>query len=134
VPAGAVLMSAWTDLSASGESYVTRAASDPIHQRPMILAMARTYLGAAGDAGNPLASPLLADLHDLPPLLIQVGDRETVLSDSTSFAERASRHGVKVQLEVWDGMIHVFQQFPRELPEARAAIARIAEFVHKQFS
>ncbi|HEY8356868.1 MAG TPA: alpha/beta hydrolase, partial [Ramlibacter sp.] len=89
LPAAGFLMSAWTDLSASGASYETRAAADPIHQRPMIQAMARNYLGKERDARDPLVSPLHADatqLAGLPPLLLQVGDRETVLSDSEDFA------------------------------------------------
>lgn len=134
LPAGAVLMSAWTDMSASGESYATRAKADPIHQRPMILAMARNYLGAEADARQPLVSPLFADLHGLPPLLIQVGDCETVLSDSVDFAEKARAAGVTVHLEVWDRMIHVFQQFPEALPEARDARRSIGAFVQGLFS
>lgn len=134
LPAAAVLMSAWTDLTASGQSYESRAAFDPIHQRPMILAMARNYLGAEGDARNPLASPLFADLKGLPPLLLQVGDRETVLSDSTAFADKARAAGVDATVEVWDHMIHVFQQFPSELTEARAALASAAEFLKKHLS
>ena len=134
LPAGAVLMSAWTDMTASGESYVSRAQSDPIHQRPMILAMARNALGADGDPRHPWVSPLLAELHGLPPLLIQVGDRETVLSDSVDFAAKAKAAGVDVRLEVWDRMIHVFQQFPDNLPEARDARRAIGAFVRTLFS
>lgn len=85
------------------------------------VAMARNVLGVEGDPRDPLASPLFADLHGLPPLLLQVGDRETLLSDSTAFADKARAAGVAAQLEVWDGMIHVFQQFPAELDEAREA-------------
>ena len=129
LPAAALLMSAWTDLTASGPSYEGRADADPIHQRSMILALARSYLGAAGDARNPLASPLFAGLHGLPPLLIQVGDRETLLSDSTLLAEKARAAGVSVELEVWPGMIHVFQQFPAELAEARQAITSCGAFL-----
>jgi acetyl esterase/lipase len=137
MPACAVLLSPWTDLSASGESYRTRAASDPIHQRPMIQAMARNYLGATGDAKDPMASPLFAPdaaVARFPPLLIQVGERETVLSDATDFADKARRAGVRVQLEVWDDMIHVFQQFPTELSQAREAIAAIGGFVQSNFN
>ncbi|RYF62748.1 MAG: hypothetical protein EOO22_27145, partial [Comamonadaceae bacterium] len=115
--------------TASGETYESRAATDPIHQRPMILAMARNYLGATADASDPLASPLFADLTGLPPLLFQVGDRETVLSDSTAFADKARAAGVKVELEVWEEMIHVFQQFPAELVQAREALAVIGTFL-----
>jgi monoterpene epsilon-lactone hydrolase len=130
LPASAVLMSPWTDLAATGPSYVTRAEADPIHQRPMILALARNYLGGQGDPYDPLVSPLYADLQGLPPLLIQVGDRETVLDDSVMFADMARAAGIDVSLEVWDGMIHVFQMFG-ELPEARQAIASIAGFLDR---
>ena len=131
LPIAAALMSPWTDLAATGTSYVTRAEVDPIHQRPMILALAKNYLGGQGDPCDPLVSPLYADLRDLPPLLIQVGDRETVLDDSVMFADLARAAGVDVHLEVWDGMIHVFQMFGAELSEAHRAIASIAGFLNQ---
>ena len=131
LPVAAVLMSPWTDLAATGVSYVSRAEADPIHQRSMIMALAKNYLGGQGDPYDPLVSPLYADLADLPPLLIQVGDRETVLDDSVMFADLARAAGVDVSLEVWDGMIHVFQMFGAELPEAHQAIASIAGFLNR---
>ena len=131
LPIAAVLMSPWTDLAATGTSYVTRAEVDPIHQRPMILALAKNYLGGQGDPCDPLVSPLYADLAGLPPLFIQVGDRETVLDDSVMFADLARAAGVDVHLEVWDGMIHVFQMFGAELSEAHRAIASIAQFLNR---
>ena len=72
---------------------------------------------------------MFADLRGLPPMLIQVGDHETVLDDSTLFAEKARATGVHVELEVWEHMIHVFQQFPRELDEAREALQSIGAFL-----
>ena len=131
LPAAVALMSPWTDMAATGASYVSRAEADPIHQRPMILALAKNYLGGQGDPCDPLISPLYADLRDLPPLLIQVGDRETVLDDSVMFADKARAAGVEVDLQVWDGMIHVFQMFGAELPEARQAIAETAGFLNR---
>ncbi|WP_050401534.1 alpha/beta hydrolase [Bradyrhizobium embrapense] len=128
LPAAGALMSPWTDLTASGASYESRAEADPIHQRAMILALARNYLGKDGDPRNPLASPLYADLTRLPPLLVQVGDRETVRDDSVDLAARARAAGCEVELQVWDGMIHVFQMFP-EIPHAREAIASLAAFL-----
>jgi len=130
LPAAGVLMSPWTDLAATAESYVSRADADPIHQRPMILALAKNYLGPDGDPYHPLASPLYADLAGLPPLLIQVGDRETVLDDSVMFAEKARAAGTDVELQIWDGMIHVFQMFASELAEARKAIDSMAKFLN----
>lgn len=131
LPVAGVLMSPWTDLAATGASYVSRADTDPIHARPMILALAKNYLGPDGDPRHPLASPLYADLAGLPPLLIQVGDRETVLDDSTLFADKARAAGVGVELQVWEGMIHVFQMFGAELAEARQAVDSIAGFVRR---
>lgn len=131
LPVAAVLMSPWTDLAATGASYASRAEADPIHQRPMILALAKNYLGAQGDPRDPLVSPLYADLKGLPPLLIQVGDRETVLDDSVVFAANARAAGIDVDLQVWDGMIHVFQMFGAELPEAHQAIASVAGFLNR---
>jgi len=130
LPAAAVLLSAWTDLTAQGESYTTRAEADPIHQRAMILATARQYLGPHGDACNPLASPLFGDLAGLPPLLLQVGDRETGLDDSVRFAAKARAAGVRADLEVYEDMIHVFQQFAADIPQARLAIAAIGRFLY----
>jgi len=95
-----------------------------MHQRPMILAIARGYLREA-DAADPRVSPLLAPataLAALPPMLLQVGDRETVLSDSEQFVQKVLAAGGRAELQVWPGMIHVFQQFPAELPKAREAI------------
>ena len=128
LPAAGALMSPWTDLTAAGASYESRAEADPIHQRAMILALAKNYLGKDGDPRDPLASPLYADLNGLPPLLVQVGDRETVRDDSTELVAKARAVGADVELQVWDGMIHVFQMFP-EIPQAREAIASLAIFL-----
>ncbi|CCW15832.1 lipase/esterase [Sphingobium indicum BiD32] len=130
-PAALVLLSPWTDLELRGKSYETRADSDPIHQRAMLAATAAGYLGGA-DPADPLASPLNAAFAGFPPMLIQVGDRETVLDDSRNLAAKAEAAGVSVQLEVWDEMIHVFQQFPDELDEAREAIAHIGAFLRER--
>ena len=136
MPASCWGMSAWTDLTASGSSYETRAALDPIHQRPMILAMARNYLGTEGNAKDPLVSPLMAtpaQLGALPPMLLQVGERETVVSDSEDFVQKARLAGAQAELQIWPEMIHVFQQFPAELPEALQAIEAGGQFIAAQF-
>jgi epsilon-lactone hydrolase len=136
LPAATWAMSAWTDLTASGSSYQTHSSLDPIHQRPMILTMARKYLGTLGNPSDVFLSPLLASLDQLeglPPLLLQVGERETVVSDSEDFVEKARRAGVAAELQVWPGMIHVFQQFPAELVDARQAIEAGAQFLAAQF-
>ncbi len=135
-PCCAWTLSAWTDLTASGTAYQSRAALDPIHRRGMILAMAANFLGTGVDAADPLVSPLFASprqLSAMPPVLLQVGACETVVSDSEEFAARITAAGGKAELQVWPGMIHVFQQFAADLPQARAAIARGGQFLADQF-
>jgi len=80
---------------------------------------------------TPLAAPLYADLKGLPPLLIQVGDHETLLDDSTRVAERARQAKVQVTLEVWPEMIHVWQFFASFLPEGQPAIDGIGKFIRE---
>lgn len=131
LPGVAVLMSPWTDLAGTGESMETRSEADPWLDPQEIRAGAGIYLGSA-DPKNPLASPLYADLHGLPPMLIQVGRDECLLDDSARLAERARAQGTDAALTVWDGMWHVFQAFAAQVPEAREAIREIGEWVRVQ--
>jgi len=133
LPSAAFLMSPWTDLAATGATFVSRADVDPLHQRPMILSMAKAYLGPSGDPLNPLASPLYGDLEGLPPLLIQCGDCETILDDSVRLADRAAKAGVAVELEIYPSMIHVFQAFD-ELNAARRAFTSAGRFLGRYFT
>jgi acetyl esterase/lipase len=126
LPAASVVMSPWVDMEAVGESMQTRAAVDPVG-RGLMLRMAELFLDGA-DPTDPLAAPLHGDLSGLPPLLIQVGDAEVLLDDSTRLAAKAEQAGVEVTLEVWDEMTHVFQNSVGSLPEADEAVARIAQF------
>ena len=126
-------MSAWTDMEATGASYATRAKTDPIHNRTMIRAMAKGYLGTA-NARDPLASPLYGDLAGLPPLLIQCGDRETGLDDSKQLFEKARAAGIAAELEIYDDMIHVFQMFAADLPQGRTALMSAGVFLRRAFA
>ncbi|MGO9605752.1 MAG: alpha/beta hydrolase [Candidatus Binataceae bacterium] len=128
LPAAAAPISPWTDLAATGASIVSRAAADPMVGRDGLAPMAKHYTGS-NDPKTPLISPLYADLHGLPPLLIHVGDAEILLDDSTRIAERAKAAGVDVTLEVWPEMVHVWHVFAKILPEGQQAIDRIGEFV-----
>jgi len=126
-PAGGVCISPWVDLTCGGGSYETKADVDPIVRRVGVEEMARAYLGATPPR-TPLASPLYADLRDLPPLLIQVGSEEVLLDDAVELAARARAAGVETTLEVWDRMIHVWHWFLPMLDEAQAAIETIGRF------
>ncbi len=131
LPNAAVALSAWTDLAITGESVTSLADDDPQKSSvPMLEDLAVQYLGGA-DACDPLASPLYADYAGLPPLLMQVGGAEMLLSDTTRAAERARSAGVDVVEEVWDEMFHVWHQYAPMLPEGQQAIDRIGEFIKR---
>lgn len=130
LPACAALVSPFADLECRGESYVTMAGLDPIVSREMALGMARAYVGD-GDAGHPLASPVRARLEGLPPLLIQVGDREAVLDDARAIAKHAVEAGVPVRLDLWPDVVHAWHLFASALDEGRRAIEDLASFVRR---
>jgi acetyl esterase/lipase len=128
LPATAVVLSPWVDLTGSGESMRTRASRDPMIKFEDIGKMAGAYLGST-DPKTPLASPIFADLTGLPPLLMQVGTEETLYDDTVRLAARADAAGVEVTAEYWGGMIHVWQVFYPILSEGRDAIQRIGSYL-----
>ena len=130
MPATGVCLSPWVDLEGIGESMKTREQADPVVHRDMLTQMATAYLGGK-DVRTPLAAPLYADLKGLPPLLIQVGDAETLLDDSNRLAQKARAAGVEVKLEVWPEMIHVFQLFAGFLPEGQQAVDGLGQFINQ---
>ncbi|MCP4544712.1 MAG: alpha/beta hydrolase [Chloroflexi bacterium] len=128
LPAAVVCLSPWTDLTCTGDSWVTNAKNDIFLDPDFEKKSAKLYLGDA-DPQTPLASPLYADLRALPPLLIQVGSDELLLSDATRLAERAKAAGVDVTLEVWKDMQHEWHFAASVLPEGKRAIDRVGEFI-----
>ncbi len=133
LPAGGVCISPWMDLTNSAQSFITKAETDPMITREMLIGMAQAYLQGE-DTRTPLASPLFADLKSLPPLLIQVGTEEMLLDDSINLERRLKEAGVNAVLEVCDEMIHVWHFFFPMLKEGRDAIDRIGDFFKTQTS
>lgn len=129
LPGCAVGLSPWTDLEATGPTAEPGAVDDPMLTPEGLRQSSRLY--AAADLRDPLASPLHGDLRGLPPLLLQVGTRDILLSDSTRFAERARAAGVEVTLEVEAGLIHVWHMHPG-LPEAQRAVERVGAFIARR--
>ncbi len=131
-PACAALLSPWTDLAATGDSIQTRLEADPMIEPSGIHAMAANYR-AGKPADHPLISPLYGDLSGLPPLLVQVGENEILLDDSTRLRQRADMVGTPLELRIYAGAFHVFQAFP-SVPEADEAVAEIGAFMRKHYS
>lgn len=130
LPACATPLSPWVEFEGTGDSILARAAIDPMVRQDLDLKMAKAYL-AGGDLRNPLAAPIYADLAGLPPLLIQVGEREILYDDSSRMAAKAAQAGVDVTLREWKGQIHVWQIFASRLDEGQAAIEELGAFVRQ---
>ena len=131
MPAATAVISPWTDMEGAGESLRRRAAADRMITPDGLKEAAGWYL-AGQDPRHPYASPVHAELRDLPPVLIHVGDAEILLDDSTRFAARARAAGVNVTLEIWDDMPHCWHTFAGLLPEAGQAIERIGSWLRER--
>ena len=130
MPACAIMMSPWLDLTASGRSMITNKHKDPMVPQKGIPLWARNYAGDA-ELTNPYASPLFGELTGLCPIYIQVGECEILLSDSTRYAEKAEKAGVDTTMEVWPNMFHAWQGFWMIIPEGKAAIEKLGAFLQK---
>jgi acetyl esterase/lipase len=126
-PACAAISSAYLDLTHSGES-LDWVIDDPCVHRAGLEVCRDIYLQGS-DPRDPLASPLFGELAGYPPLLVQAGSREQLMSDSTRLAAKASAAGVKVRLEVYDGCVHLWHWWVPDAPESKAALKSIATFV-----
>ncbi len=130
LPACALLSSPWVDLEQTGATMQTKAAVDPLIQKPYLDDLAAQYRHGA-DARNPLVSPLYADLRGLPPLLVHVGTAETLLYDSIRLAAAAGSADVRVTLDIWPDMIHAFTLFYQQVSVGRQALTQAGAFIRK---
>ena len=129
LPAAIVAVGPITDQSKESPSMKERAHLDPIVTYEGSLTNARRYVGQHGDLKNSLASPLYAALEGLPRMLILVGTHECLFDDSTRFASKAKAAGVRVELDIWEDMIHDWPLFADVLPEGREAIEKMGRYI-----
>lgn len=132
MPAAAFAISPWVDLTATGSTVVENAEIDPIITLSGLHYMAELYAGKK-DLRSPLISPLYADLTGLPPVLIHVGTREMLLSDSRRITEALKKSGVDCMTREWEDLFHVFHSVVT-LPEAKMATEEIAGFIKEHIS
>lgn len=129
LPACAWLVSPWTDLTMSGATLATKDAVDPLIHKGYLEELAEAYVPGTVDRKDPLISPLFADLHGFPPILIQVGSAETLLADASRFAAAAGAADVDVTLEIWPHMIHAWPLWNAALEDGRRALASAGDFI-----
>ena len=119
-PVAAILMCGMLDIDPASSTFANA------NQR--IRDMGRTYLGNAA-VSDPLANPAIAELANLPPMLLQTGTEDGCRADVIRFHERATAAGVDATLAVWPDMFHVWHRFAPLLPEATQALAQAGEYI-----
>jgi acetyl esterase/lipase len=122
LPSAQLLISTWLDLDCCGDSFVDRAAKDRVLSADWVK-MGREAYADGFDYRLPYISPLYAELHDLMPILIQVGSDEMLFDDSRRFTKWAKKAGVEIEMQEWQGMWHDWHLFAPFIPEANKAIA-----------
>lgn len=133
LPACTVGMSPWTDLAVTGESIITNLKRDVLIPGDGLPEGAQYYL-AGHDPYDPYASPLYGDHQGLPPALIQVSKDEVLLDDSRRLAAKYKAAGVPCELQLWDGLPHVWQTLAMFIPEGKTAIEKMAVFIREHLN
>lgn len=131
LPAGGVAISPWADLEMTSASYMTRDGIDPLCTRDFLVRMARLALGTRTRPNEPNVSPVHADVRGLPPILVQVGESEVMLSDAIRLASHLAEYRVRVSLEVWPDMFHVWPMFAGVLPDGMEALENGGAFLDR---
>lgn len=129
LPAGIITMSAWTDLTKSGESYQENFDIDPIFGGTMDSLVYQEGYYKDSNPEIPYISPVNGDYHGFPPMLMQVGEYEMLLSDTKTVARHAMDAGVTVKEHIYPGMFHVFQMGLLLYPEAKEAWIEVGRFI-----
>ena len=127
LPRALVLMSPWTDLTCSGESYQDKAELDPVLNKAYIDRMIQSY-AANRNLKDPFISPIYGDFKDFPSVYIQVGENEILYSDSLMLYQALKEAGVAVKMDEYPGMWHVFQMSP--VKASKEAVNKITDYIY----
>jgi acetyl esterase/lipase len=128
LPAVGSSISPWANLEHTGVSMSNREGLDPLNSKPVLDILARAFLGDTL-ANHPLASPVFADVTGLPPILVQIGENELMLSDALRLANHLADNRVRVNLEVWPGMFHAWHFYAGMLAEGQQALESSVRFI-----
>lgn len=130
LPACIACLSPWTDMTGSGDSVLANSERDPMFVAEDLERYASVYLGSHSRE-DPMASPLLGDFTDMPPLLTHVGESECLLDDARRVHEKMLAAGRSSELRIFKGVPHGWQFGTPFVPEARESLREIAAFIAK---
>jgi epsilon-lactone hydrolase len=129
-PTCVAALSPWTDLAATGDSLQRNNGQCAMFRPENMPAFASAYLGNAS-AMDPRASPLYGDVHNLPPVLLQVGSTELLLDDAQRVHDRIASAGGSSRITIYDDVMHGWHLMEAIVPESKAAVDEIVTFIHE---
>jgi acetyl esterase/lipase len=127
LPAAIVCFSPWADMTLSGWSMLKNRPTDDALSWELLATCARNYLKGTSPA-DPFVSPIYGDFRGLPPMMIHAGSLEVLRDDASRIGERAAAANVNVNVEVYEGMPHLFQGLA-DLSESKVSLTRAAAFI-----
>lgn len=143
MPLGAVCMSPWGDMTASGQSYIDNMVYDPFLGGDIEVDEANkeefynceifSYVGDA-DRLSPYVSPVYGDYYNFPPMMLLVGSTELLLSDTLVIAEKLKKEGIRTEVIIGEKMFHVWPIAYKFLPESKAAMDTICKFIDSLYN
>ncbi len=130
MPAAAVAISPWTDLTCSSDSYKTK---NKVSVAPMNswIVFSKYYTGD-NPPNLPLISPLFGDLQGLPPIFINSGEDDELFEDGEKFYLKAKKAGVDITFRAGKGMVHCYPLLAPFFKEATEAMQEICDFINKR--
>ncbi len=132
IPKCIITMSAWADLTCTGESYEKNFDIDPVFGGTKDSVVFQNEYYCNDNPENPYISPVFGEYDGFPPMLMQVGECEMLLSDTTTVAEKARAAGVDIAMHIYPGMFHIFQKGMNMYPESKMAWDEIGRFLRRE--
>jgi acetyl esterase/lipase len=127
-PVAAAFLSPWVRTDRSAEFSREKKSGDPIITPEGLMAAAELYTFSK-NMTNPFVSPLEGGIAGFPPLFVQCGGSELLLSDAKALAAAAKQADIPCRLDIWENMCHLFQMVHEYVPEAHLAISRMGAFI-----
>jgi monoterpene epsilon-lactone hydrolase len=132
LPSGAMLLSPWLDVRMENPDIAEVEVRDPMLRASELRHYGEEY-AASHELDDPLISPLLGDMHGLPPILLHIGTDDIFYPDCMLFGQNALAAGVEMELEVWPNMMHVWHAAAM-MPESRKAVRRLSTWMEERMA
>ncbi len=132
MPAAVVLWSPWSDITETGDTYVTLKHAEPCYIYENALKPSADAYADPKDQKHPYVSPVYGDYtKGFPPTLIQGGTKEIFLSNFIRHYQALDIAGQTVKLDIYEGMNHVFQAAIPNSPESKLALSKVDAFLQE---